>query len=212
MGGRACGKNKGGTKMRGALGKHKKIKIAVIILVSTVLIYLLFFANLNSFDTNETQISERAALRECPGIEITDYDREFLDKILYYKEFEVLENSERYASMSVTADEAGFERYALRPDENYTVHADYNMYGMLSLSVSIQFEDDDGLYREDLFLSADKTDSGTDYCKAVTVQRSDGKFIKRYWSWHNGERYTKETYLYGIVGWIKALMNAMYGC
>gem|GEM_PF-5000821 len=64
--------------MRGALGKHKKIKIAVIILVLIALIYLLFFANLNSFDTNETQISERAALRECPGIEITDYDREFL--------------------------------------------------------------------------------------------------------------------------------------
>lgn len=198
--------------MEGTFKKHKKIKIAVIVTALLIfIIYLLFFANLQGYDVSETQISKETALRECPEIEITDYDREFLNKILEYKGFEEPQESDKHASIYVTADEAGFERYALRPDENYTVQVHHNFGGMSSLWVSIQFEFEGGLYCKKLYLSADKTDSGTNYTKAVIVRRFDGKFIKQYWNRDNNERNTKKTYLYGIVGLIRAIGSAWSG-
>lgn len=194
--------------------KHKRLKTAIIILlILIVLIYLLFFAYLPFLgevaEVNTVEIPEKEILRECPEIAVTDYDREFLDKILYDPRFEELEKSDKYDSMSVTADEAGFERYAFRPDENYTVDADYMMYGMFPLSVHIQFEYEGGLYRENLFLSVRKDENGLRYSKAVTVKRFDGKFIKQYWNF-NG-RYEKETYTYGLVGYIKSGIDAIMG-
>lgn len=199
--------------------KRKKIKTAVIILiVSAVLIYLMFFAYFPPFrtgDSNTVEISEKTALRECPQIIVTDYDREFLDKILNDPRIMALEDADakkdidKHAFLLITADEAGFERYALRPEENYTVHSDNYMFGG-SLNISIQFEDKGGLYKKRLYLSADKTDFGTEYTKSVTVIRADGKYINKYWNFHG--RYERKTYTYGIVGYIKDIMNAMYGC
>ncbi|MDE6596458.1 MAG: hypothetical protein K2K44_10695 [Oscillospiraceae bacterium] len=194
--------------------KHKRLKAAIIILlILIVMIYLLFFSYFPPFRTgspNTVEISEKKALRECPEIEVTDYDREFLDKILNDPRFEELENKDKYVSMSVTADEAGFERYALRPDENYTVDASNGIAPGRPLTVSITFEYEGGLYREDLYLSANKVYPQTDYAKAVTVKRFDEKFIKQYWNFHG--RYEKDTWTYGIVGFIKDIMSAMYGC
>lgn len=192
--------------------KRKKLKTVIIILLILIfLIYLLFFAYLPFLGkvagVNTVEISEKEILRECPEIAVTDYDREFLDKILNDPRFEVLENSDKYASMSITADEAGFERYALRPDENYTVDADNMMYGMLPLHINIQFEYEGGLYCEDLYMSANKDDPQPSYTKAVTVKRFDGKFIKQYWNFHG--RYEKKTYKYGLVSYIKSMIDAL---
>ena len=178
----------------------------------TALIYLLFFAYFPPFktgDSNTVEISEETIIRECPEIAITDYDREFLDRILNDPRFEEIENRDEYASIIITADEAEFERYALRPDENYTVHADNMGFGRQP-SVSIQFEYEGGIYGKDLFLSAEKSDTQIRYVKAVTIMRSDGKLIRQYWNF-NG-RYEKNTWTYGLVGYIKDIMNAIYGC
>ncbi len=177
----------------------------------TALIYLLFFAYFPPFktgDSNTVEISEKAIIRECPEIALMDYDREFLDRILNDPRFEEIENRDEYASIIITADEAEFERYALRPDENYAVHADNMGFGRQP-SVSIQFEYEGGIYCKDLFLSAQKSDTQIRYIKAVTIMRSDGKLIRQYWNF-NG-RYEKETWTYGLVGYIKDIMNVIFG-
>lgn len=194
--------------------KHKRLKAVIIILLILIfLIYLLFFAYLPRLGkvakVNTVEISEEEMLKECPEIAVTDYDREFLNKILNAPQFKEIEKNDSYTSASVTADEAGFERYSLRPDENYTVHANYMMYGMFPLSVHIQFEYEGGLYRENLFLSVRKDENGLRYSKAVTVKRSDGKFIKQYWNFHG--RYEKKIYTYGLVGYIKSIFDAIMG-
>lgn len=189
----------------------KRLKITVIMLpILIVLVYLLFFAYFSPFEAGYPiydEISEKTALRECPQVVVTDYDREFLNRILNDPQFEILEKETEHVYISITADEAGFERYAFRPNENYTVEADN--YTFDAPSISIQFEYSGGLYREQLYLSAESSDMQLNY-KCVSIERFDGKLIRQYWDFHG--RYERTTYTYGIVGYIKLLLSAMFGC
>lgn len=176
--------------------------LAIFFSVSLVIIiYLLFFAYIPKmiciFDYSSEVISEERAVKECPEVIVTDYDREFLDGLLEDERIGQLENSDGYNSLSLTADEGGFPRYSPREDENYTVKADYMMYGMDSLSASIQFEDKGILYKERLYISADREENGNEYTKCVGLIRADGKFINEY-RYFNG-KYIKETYRYGLI-------------
>ncbi|MBQ8781060.1 MAG: hypothetical protein IJZ72_05255 [Oscillospiraceae bacterium] len=186
--------------------------IAVIVLLFVVFwIYLLFFAYIpNVIDLfNETSdvISEETALKECPEVVVTDYDREFLDELLNDSRISELEDSEEYNSLKLTADEAGLERYAPRADENYTAYADYKMYGILPLYTSIQFEYKGGIYQKDLYISASREETGNEYTKAITIKRFDGKSIKSYW-YRNG-KYIKETQRYGLINHIDVIIDGI---
>ncbi|MBQ8827500.1 MAG: hypothetical protein IJ007_10445 [Oscillospiraceae bacterium] len=183
----------------------------IILIIAAFRIYLLFFAYIPNFidNFNETSyvISEETALKECPEVVLTDYDREFLDKLLNDPRISELENSEEYNSLKLTADEAGFERYALRPDENYTVYADYEMYGIMPLHTSIQFDYKGVLYKKEIYISASREETGNEYTKAITIKRSDGKYIKSYW-YRNG-KYIKETQHYGLINHIDVIIDGI---
>lgn len=186
--------------------------LAIFFSVSLVVSgYLLFFAYIPKviciFDYSSDVISEEQAAKEWPEVIVTDYDREFLDGLLEDERIGQLENSDGYNSLSLTADEGGFPRYTTREDENYTVKADYMMYGMLPLSASIQFEDKGVLYKERLFISVDREDSGNEYTKCVGLIRADGKFINEY-RYYNG-KYIKETYRYGLINHIKGFIDGI---
>lgn len=183
----------------------------LIIAVPIIVVYLLFFAYFPKaiciFDDTSKTISEEQAAKECPKVILTDYDREFLDGLIEDERVRQLESSEKYASIRLKADEGGFPRYAPREDENYTLHADHNMYGMNPLFASIQFEDKGILYKERLFICVQKEDNGNDYSKSVSVIRADGKFIDEYW-YSDGE-YSKTTYRYGLINHIKGFIDAI---
>ena len=194
------------------LKSKKSVIIAVGILLSVVIwVYLLFFAYIpNVIDLfNETSdvISEETALKECPEVVVTDYDREFLDKLLNDPRISELEKSDGNNSVRLTADDAGFERYTPRPDENYTVYADYEMYGILPLHTSIQFEYKGGIYQKNIYISANRAETGNEYTKAISIKRFDGKSIKSYW-YRNG-KYIKETQRYGLINHIDAIIDGI---
>lgn len=190
----------------------KSVIIAVGILLFVIIwIYLLFFAYIpNVIDLfNETSdvISEETALKECSEIVVTDYDKEFLDKLLNDPRISELEKSDGCNSVRLTADEAGLERYTPRPDENYTVHADYEMYGILPLHTSIQFKYKGGIYQKKLYISASHEETGNEYTKAISIKRFDGKSIKSYW-YRNG-KYIKETQRYGLINHIDVIIDGI---
>lgn len=201
----------------------EKLKGKAAIIISgiaggAVMIYFLFFAFIPSLglyamsDTKE--ITEAQALSECPEIALTDYDRQFIDKILKDPRIQALEidaeKEQKYQSICMTADDAGFERYALRPEENYTVNADYSVYGICPLHASADFERTEGLYGKDLYISADNeeyTDDKDNYVKVITITRSDGKFIAEYWYFHG--KYKKETFRYGLISYAELMFHAL---
>ena len=197
------------------MNKKKLSNRAILVICISVSLvlggYLLFFAYIPKaicfFDCSSEVISEEQAAKECPEVIVTDYDREFLDGLLEDARIGHLENSDGYNSLKLTADEGGFPRYTPREDENYTVKADYRMYGMLPLFASIQFEDKGGLYKERLYISVDREDNGNDYTKCVGLIRADGKFINKYW-YING-KYKKETYRYGLINHIKGFIDGI---
>ncbi len=191
---------------------NRKAVLAVIFLIiAACFIYMLFFAYIPRIiccsDETSYEISEQSVLKECPDAVLTEYDREFLDNLINDSRILQLEDSDGYNSLKFTADEAGLQRYIPRADENYTVNADYRMYGISPLSASIQFEYTDGIYKEKLYISVRREETGNVYTKAVTVQRFDGKYIKQYWN-RNGD-YTKETYRYGLINHINAIIDGI---
>lgn len=190
---------------------NRAIFAVFIIALLGIAVYLLFFAYIPKviciFDYSSEIISEERAAKECPEVIVTDYDREFLDGLLEDERIGQLENSDGYNSLSLTADEGGFPRYTPREDENYTVKANYKMYGMLPLSASIQFEDKGGLYKERLYISVDREENGNEYTKCVGLIRADGKFINEY-RYSNG-KYIKETYRYGLINHIKGFIDGV---
>lgn len=179
---------------------NRAVFAIIIIAVSIIVVYLLFFAYIPKaicfFDDTSKTISEKQAAKECPKVILTDYDREFLDGIIEDERVRQLESSEEYASIRLKADEGDFPRYAPREDENYTLNADHKMYGMEPLYASIQFEDKGVLYKEGLFVCVRKEDNGNDYSKCVSAIRADGE-------------YRKTTYRYGLINHIKGFIDAI---
>ncbi|MGN0599593.1 MAG: hypothetical protein ACI4JK_06820 [Oscillospiraceae bacterium] len=191
---------------------NDRVKIAVFITALIGIdVYILFFAYIPKmiciFDYSSEIISEEMAAKECPEVIVSDYDREFLDRLIEDERIAQLENSDGHNSLVLTADEDGLPRYTPREDENYTVRAFCEMYGILPLSASIQFEDEGVLYKERLFISVDREDNGNEYTKCVMLIRADGKFINEY-ECYNG-KYIKETYRYGLINHIKGIIDGI---
>ena len=190
----------------------KSVIIAVIVLFCAAFgIYLLFVAYIpdfiDMFDETTDEISERTASKGCPEVVFTDYDKEFLDKLLNDPRILALDNSEEHNSVTLNADEDGLERYAPRANENYTVYAHNRGFGEQPLDIGIQFRYEGGLYKKNLYISAYRDEGVIKYVKSVQVKRSDGKFIKDYWYWHG--KYRKTTQRYGLINHIKIFISGI---
>ncbi len=193
--------------------------IAVAVLICRVSDYLLHTAYLPRLGetavVDEIEISQQQALSECPDIEITDYDKEFMDKLITDPMFLDLEADadkvNDFREIEITADEAGFERYAPFPDENYTINIEYSANEIMPSHAYVNLEYTDGSNVRKMFMYIDKGDEHSDgenrYTKAITVRNSDGKYISRYWCSY-GE-YRKETFKYGLVSYAEKIFNAM---
>lgn len=184
--------------------------IILIILAVAVHVYILFFLYIpwfTWFNVDEYEITEKQIAMECPDVMLTDYDREFLDKIFSSTLVQETGSTDSFAEIELTADEAGFERYSPRPDENYMVTIHNRMYGIFPVHASVEFEDGGKLYRRELYMSVNEDNTEADYTKAITIVRSDGKLIAQYWN-DNGE-YEKTVFKYGIVNYLVSYIEGL---
>ncbi len=183
--------------------KNKKriIKAIIIAVISLAAVYLLFFLYVPAWGIGHyytVELSEERLLRVCPEAMLTEYDREFLDTL--YADPRV-SGLERHESISVTAEELDFGYHRDYPDESYKFSADYHDYW--GISANIQLEQDNGIYTKRVFLRIREKGDTFRYTKSITTVRRDGRFISDYRQF--GDRYEKEVYIYGLVGY--AIMN-----
>ncbi len=133
--------------------KSKKKAVRIIVIVFLVVIglyYVLFEMYIPSLGfgvLEDVDISNERILYECPDVEITEYDKQFLDNLLNAPCISKLADIEENSWLRFTADEAGFERYTLRSDENYELSATNCWIGAdYHISVQFGFENSKDIY------------------------------------------------------------------
>ena len=186
---------------------HRNI---LLLLAAVLAVYILFFMHLPFWGIPREQVitlTEAQVRQECPAVLLTEEDRALLDAIYADPRIQALQGSEDYQSLAITADEAGFPRYAARPEENYTVSASTILHGNQPLLVSLAFAYAGDLYQQRPYLSIDQSMGDTTYAKVISIQRFDGRKEVAYWN-ANGS-YERRIYCYGLVNYLLSEMEGL---
>ncbi|MGN0586042.1 MAG: hypothetical protein ACI4JF_02040 [Oscillospiraceae bacterium] len=183
-------------------------KIIIVLFIAAFIIYWLFFAYIPKFGAGEMEsyaISEEQAVKECPEVVITDYDRDFICKIINSTDIQYTPDG--YTELKLTSSDKGYEQYSSLPDVSYIVRLGKSMNSSSPPSVSVQFDYTGTIYSRDLYISVKEDGSEPYICKCIGIKRFDGKLIESYWNF-NG-KYKKYVFKYGIINYIKIFIRGI---